>query len=71
MNPGRRSQTRFALGYHLSGFQPFESVRLGGVINVVTVGAGITWRLGTAQGTSEEVRVRSGKVGRCRQKAIE
>ena len=24
LNPGRRSQTRFALGYHLSGFQPFE-----------------------------------------------
>jgi len=25
VNPGRRSQTRFALGYYLSGFQPFES----------------------------------------------
>ncbi len=23
VDPGRRSQTRFALGYHLSGFQPF------------------------------------------------
>jgi hypothetical protein len=22
--PGRRSQTRFALGYYLSGFQPFQ-----------------------------------------------
>ena len=22
-DPGRRSQTRFALGYHLSDFQPF------------------------------------------------
>lgn len=26
LNPGRRSQTRFALGYHLSGFQPLASV---------------------------------------------
>lgn len=24
VDPGRRSQTRFALGYHLSGFQPCE-----------------------------------------------
>jgi hypothetical protein len=23
-NPGRRSRTRFALGYHVTGFQPFE-----------------------------------------------
>jgi hypothetical protein len=23
-NPGRRSRTRFALGYFLSGFQPFQ-----------------------------------------------
>jgi len=23
LNPGRRSLTRFALGYYLSGFQPF------------------------------------------------
>ena len=25
VNPGRHSLTRFALGYYLSGFQPFES----------------------------------------------
>lgn len=25
LNPGRRSQTRFTRGCHLSGFQPFQS----------------------------------------------
>jgi hypothetical protein len=29
-NPGRCSRTRFALGYHLSGFQPCESVFIRG-----------------------------------------
>ncbi len=28
IDPGRRSQTRFALGYHLSGIQPFKVRRL-------------------------------------------
>jgi hypothetical protein len=28
VDPGRRSQTRFALGYFLSGFQPFPVRRL-------------------------------------------
>jgi hypothetical protein len=27
--PGRRSQTRFALGCHVSGFQPCDSVSIG------------------------------------------
>ena len=29
------------------------------------------WRLGAAEGTAKEVRLRSGNVGRCRQKTIE
>ena len=33
MNPGRRSQTRFTLGYHLSGFQPCEYAIVDASIN--------------------------------------
>ena len=44
-NPGRRSPTRFALGYYLSGFQPFESACISVNQRLRTFAVFAPWRL--------------------------
>jgi hypothetical protein len=44
-NPGRRSPTRFALGYYLSGFQPFEPACISVNQRLRTFAVFAPWRL--------------------------